>query len=421
MLYKGRTFLIALFLVNCLIKVGQGQQIYNYIVTSGNDTIESDISLINQNYSPREIITHSGGETLVLSAKNISAFSYNGKRFISAPVLREISPDKNTILSQTHELLYIEDTVFLEVILSGEKMLLQFRDTTGKVGYYIPDKDNGYEWLVHKKYSIIKNGSRQIRENNNYIGQLIIYLKDCDKINMIASATEYNKESLIKLYDYYYGCTRNDIEYKTKKDLVTSHISLIGGLNFTKIGFSESGKQYLTTPIFPWSLRLTGGFGVDLAFPRILGQWSLNNELLFASYKTSAEYREDLNISTYKITTSDIGATGLKLNTMFRGHLPVNYATVFLDIGISNTFTLSTTNSTQTITYTATGSSETFGNAVENIKKYNFGFIVGAGVTVKKFSGTIRYELGGSITNEQDIESKINNICLLVSYKLFDF
>jgi hypothetical protein len=413
----GRTLLIFLMLGNCLFAIGQDQVSENYFITLSNDTIVSNISISNSKYSPVEIITSSRGETLVLSPKNILGFSYNGKKFISAAILREISP----YLSNTHELLYLEDTVFLELIIDGEKKLLQYQDTTGKILFYIPDENKDFEWLVHKRYQVNFNGKNQLRDNNNYIGQLIIYLSDCSNINMIASATEYNKESLSELFEYYYGCTNTDPEYKNDKENFLTEIYALVGINLTNISITGSGNEYVTAPVFPWSVRFSGGIGVNVALPKILGMWSFNNELLYSSYSTSAEYREELSLSTYEITKTRIGASGLKINSMFRGHMPVNYATVFLDIGLSNTFNLSNTNQLIKTTYTANGSSETQGVALQDIKMYNFGFMVGVGVSVKQFSGFLRYELGSGITTQNDIDSKINNIYLFITYRFLDF
>ncbi len=419
MMLKGRYMIIVLLLSSSLSIIGQNNNPIDQIFTLEGDTINTSIRIINNRYSPAEIITTATGST-VLSPNDIKGFTYKGLTFISAPILREISPFKQSELSTTHELLYIEDTVFLQVIVSGERSLLQLHDSTGKVGYFIPDDVGGFEWLVHKKYYRSNQNGQELMEINNYIGQLLLYLNDCKGINKIVSSTEYDEESLVKLYDYYYGCTNNKIEFKQKSPGLRTEFTAVAGLSFTRLSFSGPGNEHITNPNFPWSINFIGGVGISLSVPNISSSWSFNNEVLFTSYRTSAEYRFDINSANYRITNTTIGTSAIKLNTMFRGHMSVNYAKVFIDIGLSNRFVMSTVNDKSEIVYSSGSSSENKGTAFQNIKKHNFGFMVGVGVKVKRVSGTLRYELGGKVGTQDDLESKINTLFLMLSYRILE-
>jgi len=400
----------------CVFVYGQSNPVPGQIITYDGDTVEASISIENQKYSPIEIITGSGAGITVYSPKTIAGFELNGQWYVSAAIKREISPDKLNDLSNSPELFYVEDTVFLEVVVSGKKMLLRNVDPTGKTGFYIP-KEEGFEWLVYKKYFLSKKDRNVLSYNNNYIGQLIIYMDGCQSINRVLSSTDYNLESLVEAYDYYFGCTDKDVEYIVEEKNFEFEISAMAGLSGTKLGFNGPGNEYLTESSFPWSTRFAGGVGIDLAFPSILSMWSINNEVMYSSYLTSTSYREDINNVSYNITDSQLGASMIKLNNMFRGHLEVNYATVFLDLGMSNSFLFGFTNYkniTKVINNQATGTS---GIAVQDLKTHHLGFIIGAGVKVNKISGFLRYELGGQIEKQSDLESKINSFYLIVSYK----
>lgn len=408
---------VVILITNCIFVYGQSNPVPGQIITYNSDTIETSISIENPRYSPVEIITGSGSGVTVYSPKTIAGFQLNGQWFVSAAIKREISPVKLNDLSNSPELFYVEDTVFLEVIVSGKKMLLRYIDNTGKTGFYIP-RDEGYEWLVYKKYFLSNKDKNILSYNNNYIGQLILYLDGCQTINRVLSSTEYNLESLTEAFDYYFGCTDKDVEYIVEEKSFEYEISAMAGLSGTKLGFSGPGNEYLTESSFPWSVRFAGGAGIDLAFPNFLNMWTINNEVLYTSYLTSASYREDINNISYNITDTQLGASMIKLNNMFRGHLEVNYATIFLDLGLSNSFLFGFTNYknlTQVVNNQATGSSST---AIHDLKTHQLGFIIGAGVKVNRISGFLRYELGGQIEKQADLDSKINSFYLMVSYKI---
>ncbi len=413
-----RIVIVSVLLLFCYYVKGQSNPVQGRIVTFDGDTIETLISVENHNYSPIEIITSNGGGSVtVYSPKTIAGFQMNGIWYIGAAIKREISPEKLSDLSTSPELFYVEDTVFLEVVVSGKKKLLKFVDHTGKTGFYIP-KGEGYEWLVYKKYFLNYNGRNELSYNNNYIGQLILYLPGCASINSVLSITEYNQESMINAYDYYFGCTEDDVEYIVDEKNFKYELSALAGLSGVKLGFSGPGNDNLTEVNYPWSFKFTGGMGIDIAFPNLLNNWTFNTEVLYSSYLTKATYKHDINNTTYNLTETQLGASMIKLNNMFRGHLEVNYATVFLDIGLSNSFLFGTTNYKNLTTIINNQPSQTSGVAIDDLKTHHLGFLIGFGVRMKKISGFIRYELGGQVEKQDQLDSKINSLFLVVSYRI---
>jgi len=108
----------------------------------------------------------------------------------------------------------------------------------------------------------------------------------------------------------------------------------------------------------------------------------------------------------------------MKINTMFRGHLPINYSTLFMDIGISNAFVISKTNNSKRTTYINGESNVTESSALESLNDYNIGFIIGFGIKKNRVSGFLRYELGSEISSDNDLDNRTNSFYLMLSYKL---
>jgi hypothetical protein len=415
----GTLLTLILFCATFLILKGQSGDAIGYIVTFDDDTLRGSLKHESEKASPRELIFFADGSAsaIIYDPKTIKAFGYENNIFISADIDREISPTKLNELSDSPQLFYVKDTVFLQVIISGEKELLSFVDENGKENFYIKDDDK-YVWLVHKKYRITTNEASATAYNNNYIGQLIIYLKGCPEMNRILSSTDYELESLVKSFNYYYGCISTNTSYEKEEDRFKFELSPLLGISLCKIGFSGTGNYYLTEVNYPWSLNLSGGVSANFFFPRHLGLWSFNNEVIYSSFLTNGTYTNQINSTNYSNTETQIGTSSMKINTMFRGHLPINYSTLFMDIGISNGFVISKTNNYKRTTYINGESNVTESSALESLNNYNIGFIIGFGIKINRVSGFLRYELGSEISNDNDPDNKINSFYLMLSYKL---
>lgn len=415
----GTLLTLILFCFTFLILKGQNGDAVGYIVTLDDDTLRGSLKLESEKVSPNEVIFFADGSAsaIIYDPKTIKEFGYDNNIFVSADVDREISPTKTIELSDSPQLFYVQDTVFLQVIISGEKELLSFVDENGKKSYFIKDDDK-YIWLVHKKYSFVTNETSSTAYNNNYIGQLILYLKGCPEMNRILSSTDYEYESLVKSFNYYYGCISTKTSYEKEEDSFKVELSPLLGISLCKVGFSGTGNDYLTEVNYPWSINFAGGVAANFFFPRHLGRWSFNNEVIYSSFLTSGVYNNEINSTNYSNTETQIGTSSMKINTMFRGHLPINYSTLFMDIGISNAFVISKTNNSKRTTYINGESNVTESSALESLNDYNIGFIIGFGIKKNRVSGFLRYELGSEISSDNDLDNRTNSFYLMLSYKL---
>lgn len=391
------------------------------IITKNGDTIAGNIEFQKELPVPFEILFTEEGSTDIklLNPNDIVGFFVGDATYRSANIdvyssdFSEQNSTDSTLISSNKR------TVFLKEIISGAKQLLLYEHINGEKGFYIPDENNNYQWLEHRKSVYRGNGKKLTATNNNYIGQLIIYLNDCPKINNIISTTNYNIESLKKTFNYYYDCKGLETDYVIKENPYRLQLSPLVGLSGTKISFSGAGNEHLTNTIFPWSANLTFGASVDLFISKISKQWSVNNELLYTRFMVKKTYNQNINSSSYNRFETKIGASYLKLNTMFRGRIPVNYATLFMDVGVSNSISLNQTNTVKKTVIVGSNQTVSEGKAINDIKYYNFGFIVGFGINVKKMTATLRYEIGSRLTADPEIDSRINRLYIVIGYNLF--
>ncbi len=391
-----------------------------YIITLQNDTIFGNIDITEFKSRPFEMIFKESGSVdwIVYSPLSIKGFEANSEIYKGAIVALEQSAFKTHELSESPHLNYNVDTVFLQMVISGEKELLYLKDTDGKNFFFI-NNENGYRWLVHKRFLQTKNEKTEIVSNNNYIGQLIMYLQDCSSINKVLSATTYDIESLIKAFNYYYDCSNTKINYTKKKETSRFEISALAGLTFTKQTFNGVGQEYLTDVSFPWSVNYSLGAAADIKFPRFLGRWSINNEILLVRYLTESNYYEKINNNSFVNTQSQIGSTYIKLNNMFRANFNVNAIKLFLDVGFSNGFSVASTNYKNVITSISAQETSVKSNALEKMRKYEASLLFGFGVKVNKLFGFFRYEIGRGVSGSSDLDSGMSRFYLVAGYRFF--
>ena len=155
-----------------------------YVVTLTNDTVKGYVDCYTWLKDNSEIsFSRSEGETkIIYSPKNILAFGTEKEIYRSAV----IDFDKNTLAGLYNKNVGVggltSDTVFLQVLVDGEKQLLYLNDSTGRENFFI-NIDSVYTWLTHYTYAVVDGGRVMKVDNNNYIGQLLIYLEGNHKLN----------------------------------------------------------------------------------------------------------------------------------------------------------------------------------------------------------------------------------------------
>ena len=217
------TFGILLFVVSASFTYGSNKYINGYVITLSNDTLHGYINYNNRKATPNQILFKEtlAGSDMVFTPGSITEFRAAGEVFRSVIVKIDYGSNKKNELTLSPDSQFDIDTVFLQAIILGEKELYLLRDTTGNEKYYI-NQDFKYIWLKHKKYLKKENGKTFTVSNNKYIGQLLLYLRNCSSINPLISETDYNYKDLLKVFFYYYDCTNTRMDYLLEEEKLST-------------------------------------------------------------------------------------------------------------------------------------------------------------------------------------------------------
>ncbi len=195
--------------------------------------------------------------------------------------------------------------------------------------------------------------------------------------------------------------------------------AILAGLSLTRIIFRSDSYQYLEIPEYKPSADFTGGLAVDLVFPRNFGKWSFNNELQWSSWSMSGEsfasYPEG-NLS-YK-WVYDLSASYLNINSMLRYNYTAGKVIIFMNAGISNGFLVAHKNHMDGEITEGSNVETITESYVEDIRKYEQAWLLGAGIRYGKILLEYRYERGNGISTSADIfsASRVNSIWLGYSF-----
>lgn len=232
-------------------------------------------------------------ETKNTDIKLVKEFGiYNNSKYIRTLVKIDKSSDNINHLSSDRNPVFVEEQLFLKVLIEGKSNLFYYEKGDLKRFFY--NKDNAsIEQLVFKRYMIHNNLDGGVSVNSLFKEQL---RKDlyCPAIEMKTfKYLDYNKSSLVKLFIEYNNCNNvGSINYerKIKRDLF--NLSLRPRFNNSSLSINNVVDDSRDTDFGNKS-----GFGFGIEFEYILpfnnNKWAIVIESAFQSFK--AEKTTDVN------------------------------------------------------------------------------------------------------------------------------
>jgi hypothetical protein len=398
-----------------------------YIISLNSDTIHGFIDYRNWEKNPDEISFRKklNDNESIYTPIDIKGFSVLDEIYESAIIKTEISPIDASELTYNAELTFKTDTAFLQTIIKGSKCLYYYMKKDRREQFYIK-QDSSFELLIYKKYIKKREPIKELEsnvliyENKKYLGQLTVYLNDCPDIQAKLKKTEYSKESMEKLFLFYYNCTSSGTQfhYETVKPYV--EIGMLAGLSLTSVKFNGTSNVYLVNTDYNQSGNFSAGLFFDIVRPRNQGKWSICNELIFSSFKVTGSFNDYVDEDEYTITSTKFEYSYLKMNNMVRFKYPVGSLFVYLNAGMSNGYAISgANNKKKEIKFYTTERVET-GKALDFTRKYEQGFILGLGTKFKNYSFEIRNERGNGIAKSSkvfDLKSPTNRYYFFLGYR----
>jgi len=392
-----------------------------YVVLPAGDTVKGFIDYRNWDKNPERIAFRdkAEGPSQEYGVADIRAFSVAGEVYASAVVKVEASPTKVGELSYNAEFVLRSESVFLRTLISGSRSLYLYNDPGSKRHFYI-FQDGKFELLLYKRYLRTgETGSKIITESKTFIGQLKIYLNDCEAVGKKLPGASYDRPSLEKLFAAYGECTGTKAEFKNKMDRQRAEFGILAGATLTTLSLQADAKQILMETSYPQSINFTGGIFYDKPLQRNLGKWSWNNELIYTSYKTENTYTYAyVDDTRYQYYETQFKYAHLKLNTMLRFKYPAGKVLLYANVGLSLGWEIQGENSRRYTNKLGSTLRVEEDDAFKNTDKFEFGYLGGGGVKIGKYSAEVRYAKTGGMVSAVGIGSSVQRISFVLGYRL---
>jgi hypothetical protein len=386
-----------------------------FVIQLNGDTVKGSIDYRGWVYNPTSVTFRDDSTNILfhLELGEIRGFGTANDIYESAIFEIETNTDEISNLKYSPDFTLKTRKGFLQVLIQGPKKLYYYYPKFGKKQYFIK-QDSSIQLLMYKKYFKVVNNETVSMENNRFLGQLIIYLQDCPEIRNKISEIRYTEKSLMNLFHQYYECSQQVKKFTKKPEKQKLTYGVLAGTSTTFFRFID--YESLKKTKYPASTKPTFGLTQEVVFPKKLGKWSILNELLFTSFKTSASYTENYWLYT-KTTFSSIELFYLKLNSLFCFKYSQDDVSFYHSLGISLGFPINS------LTYIR----EEFANndtlevypasAFLKIRNPEAGYILGLGLNYQKFFFEGRYEAGNGISKLTSIRSRTTRIHCLVGFR----
>jgi hypothetical protein len=402
----------------------QKNYIEGYIVKKNSDTIKGLIDYRNWEKNPHQV---SFKETKtsppsIYKAQDLIEFSVAGENYKGGIFSVDKSSYKMDELDYSPNYIFTADTVFLRTLIAGEKSLYYYNDNTGKDHFFI--RNNGsYELLLYKLYLKDIAGKPTLVTDKSFIRQLVLYLGECANMDVKVAAAEYKMNDLHDLFDGYYRCKGKLPAYRQGKEKAKTEFGILAGLTITHLKVIKSGGSthlfdYLTKAKFSTSAGFTGGIFFNVILARNLEKWAVNNEILYSSYKINGHYSSYVSQDDYSNVNTTLGFSYLKLNSILRYKITMATVNLFLKAGVSNGVVIHQDNYKKEVSKFYLPETTKEGKALDEIRKYEQGYLFGLEARLDRFSVEARYEKANGMENYGGLRSPVSRIHFLFSYKL---
>lgn len=320
---KAGTLLIFLFSIALLY--GQNDFRKGYIITSGN---EKNYGYINyregtQQYNVCSFKPTENSEIIDYTPYQIKGYGYDNDKYFESKLI-----EKTGETSKKY---------FLEVLVSGKVTLYRFA-----MSFYVQKGEDILRKLYTESKEVFVDGKRYIIESKHHIGILSILFSDCPKVKNSIPAVRLTEKRLTELVASYNECSGEPgITYKEHKPWVKLHLGIAAGFALSDIKFEDNITYF--TEIYKGSFKnhksLITGLDIDISSPRINERISFHGGLYYTKMSfLGSEIQEGIILEHNDLF---INLKQLKVPLGFRYTLPEKNLTPFINLGILNTFNLS--------------------------------------------------------------------------------
>lgn len=398
-----------------------------FVVMPTGDTLQGRIDNQSWRINPEFIRFKQKEAAAAVSyyPSDIKAFSISGEEYyesISA-MFDYVSRDVKDIGLEDRQNL-IQDNVFAMVVHQSELSLLRSVDKKNdEIHFIIRKKEGAPEALAYRRFLVEVNGKSNIREVNVYKSQLsAVTTNGCPTLSRAISSLKYNEKALLAFVKAYNECIGAKVTYEKKIEKLQIQGGVVAGISFNQLGFSGNSGVFpdLENGNFKSSFQPVGGIWLDLIFPRNRKKWSLYNELVITSYKTSDEYGYAQSNQLSYYYENEIFFSYLKLFNALRYRvIQKETGAIFLQLGIGNGALIKKDNKKVTVTTNLSGPYTEVGGIMPSIRSYEQSIIAGGGYSNRYGNIEIRYERGNGFSRFPALGAHTNWLHILLGVKLF--
>ena len=350
------------------------------------------------------------------SITNVKGFKiYNESHYVRATVQIDKSSNDANHLSKKRIAEYVEETLFLKLIVEGPANLYIYKSDKfgGERLFYSLGNDFVIKQLEYKRYETIVGGKIRMGTNNNYQKQLRDYISCGDlKTNRL----RYTRSSLAKYFISYNEC--KDVNYKknslaTNKNLFKQpkaqfNIKAKISGNFSSL----ATKNKLSSREIDFGSKLTPSFGLEAEYilPFNNNKWSMFIEPTFQSFSASKEYVYNSGVGIpNQSTTAHLTYKSFQIPLGIRHYMFLNdNSKLFINLAFAFSFDL---DSTLDYEY----------QALEDLKASGLNnLIFGIGYSYNnKYSIEFSYSKAQILTDYNYWDAPFKNISITFGYTLF--
>lgn len=267
-----------------------GQIIFEkgYLIDNNNHRIDCLIKNNDWKDNPKEFeykLTE-GASSAKGDLSTVKEFGITGySKFVKADVKMDASPMEASDLSKQREPEWVQEQLFLKVLVEGKATLYYFENGTMN-RYFYSFSDSTIKQLIYKEYYA---NNDEIATNFKFREQLWTEVRYATIGTNVIEQLNYRKtdlEKYFKKYNEFEGSIT--IDYKIKKTTKWLHIKVSPGINYSTFSVANMDDIYQNTK-FESKIGLRLGLETECILPFNKNKWGILFEPCYQNFKSTGD------------------------------------------------------------------------------------------------------------------------------------